>query len=129
MQRDVEFEVEMIDKSGGFIGALYFNKNENAAVALVREGLATVHSFSADALAWARQLYDAEVCLRSHSFCDLSLWLSSRRKQRKKSGMYVHPTTFTMFAHPARVVMAGLRRRSRTSSCTGRGASVRSTKT
>ncbi|TFK73990.1 transcription factor [Pluteus cervinus] len=60
MQRDVEFEVEMIDKSGGFIGALYLNKTENAAVALVREGLATVHSFSADALAWARQLYDAE---------------------------------------------------------------------
>ncbi|KAN0109313.1 hypothetical protein V8E52_009497 [Russula decolorans] len=60
MQRDVEIEIETTDKSGGFIGALYINKNENAAVTLVTEGLATVHSFSADTLPWARQLYDAE---------------------------------------------------------------------
>ncbi|KAH9054184.1 transcription factor [Lactarius vividus] len=60
MQRDVEIEIETTDKSGGFIGALYFNKNENAAVTLVSEGLATVHAFSADPLPWAKQLYDAE---------------------------------------------------------------------
>ncbi|KAI0268661.1 transcription factor [Gloeopeniophorella convolvens] len=60
MQRDVEIEIETTDKSGGFIGALYLNKNENAAVTLVSEGLATVHSFSADTLPWAKQLYDAE---------------------------------------------------------------------
>lgn len=61
MQRDVEFEVDTIDKSGGFIGSLYFNKTENVALALVKEGLATVHPFSAEGLSWARQLYDAEV--------------------------------------------------------------------
>ncbi|KAJ7703098.1 hypothetical protein B0H17DRAFT_1157205 [Mycena rosella] len=61
MQRDVEFEVDTIDKSGGFIGSLYLNKTDNAAVTLVKEGLATVHSFSADGLGWARQLYDAEI--------------------------------------------------------------------
>ncbi|KAF9481526.1 hypothetical protein BDN70DRAFT_830817 [Pholiota conissans] len=60
MQRDVEFEVESIDKSGGFIGSLYLNKTENVALALVKEGLATIHSFSADGLPWAKQLYDAE---------------------------------------------------------------------
>ena len=60
MQRDVEFEVDSIDKSGGFIGSLYLNKTENAALTLVKEGLATVHS-SADSLPWARQLYDIEV--------------------------------------------------------------------
>ncbi|KAI0305558.1 transcription factor [Multifurca ochricompacta] len=59
MQRDVEIEIETTDKSGGFIGALYL-KNENAAVTLVSEGLATVHSFSADTLPWAKQLYDTE---------------------------------------------------------------------
>ncbi|KAI9456612.1 transcription factor [Russula earlei] len=59
MQRDVEIEIETTDKSGGFIGALY-NKNENAAVTLVSEGLATVHAFSAETLPWAKQLYDAE---------------------------------------------------------------------
>lgn len=61
MQRDIEFEVDSIDKSGGFIGALYFNKTENVAITLVKEGLATVHDFSAEGLSWARQLYEAEV--------------------------------------------------------------------
>jgi staphylococcal nuclease domain-containing protein 1 len=61
MQRDVEIEVEAVDKSGGFIGTLYLNKTENAAIALVKEGLATVHQFSAEALSWSQQLYDAEV--------------------------------------------------------------------
>ncbi|KAL5528449.1 hypothetical protein ACEPAF_7585 [Sanghuangporus sanghuang] len=60
MQRDVEIETDAVDKSGGFIGALYLNKTENAAITLAREGLATVHSFSADFLPWAKQLYDAE---------------------------------------------------------------------
>jgi staphylococcal nuclease domain-containing protein 1 len=59
MQRDVEIEVDAVDKAGGFIGALYANK-ENAALALVREGLASVHAYSAEGLAWAKQLYDAE---------------------------------------------------------------------
>lgn len=61
MQRDVEIEVDSVDKSGGFIGALFINKTENAAVTLLQEGLATVHSYSADGLPWAKQLYDAEV--------------------------------------------------------------------
>lgn len=61
MQRDVDVEFDSTDKSGGFIGMMYMNKTENAAVDLVREGLASVHSYSADALAWAKQLYDAEV--------------------------------------------------------------------
>ncbi|KAG1737619.1 hypothetical protein EDB19DRAFT_1909600 [Suillus lakei] len=39
MQRDVEFEVDTVDKSG------------------VKEGLASVHSFSADGLSWSTQLY------------------------------------------------------------------------
>ncbi|KAF8743984.1 hypothetical protein AX14_013386 [Amanita brunnescens Koide BX004] len=60
MQRDVEFEVETTDKTGGFIGSLYLNKTENAAITLAKEGLATVHSYSADGLSWAKQLYDAE---------------------------------------------------------------------
>ncbi|PFH51564.1 hypothetical protein AMATHDRAFT_3013 [Amanita thiersii Skay4041] len=60
MQRDVEFEVETTDKTGGFIGSLYINKTENVAITLIREGLATVHSYSADSLPWVKQLYDAE---------------------------------------------------------------------
>jgi staphylococcal nuclease domain-containing protein 1 len=60
MQRDVEIELETVDKSGGFIGALYLNKTENAAVALAKEGLASTHPPSADNLPWAKELYDAE---------------------------------------------------------------------
>ncbi|KAG6845898.1 hypothetical protein H0H87_000704 [Tephrocybe sp. NHM501043] len=59
MQRDAEFEVDTVDKSGGFIGSLYINK-ENFALSLIREGLATVHSYSAEGLSWVRQLTDAE---------------------------------------------------------------------
>jgi staphylococcal nuclease domain-containing protein 1 len=60
MQRDVEVEFETVDKSGGFIGALYLNKTENAAITLAREGLAFVHEYSAQGLPWAKQLFDAE---------------------------------------------------------------------
>ncbi|KAH8079445.1 transcription factor [Cristinia sonorae] len=60
MQRDVEIEIYDVDKSGGFIGALFVNKTENAAITLAKEGLATVHSYSADGLSWAKALYDAE---------------------------------------------------------------------
>ncbi|KAF9227259.1 hypothetical protein BS17DRAFT_878228 [Gyrodon lividus] len=70
MQRDVEFEVDSVDKSGGFIGALWL-KNENAAVSLVREGYAPVHAFSADSLPWARQLYDAEAEAKQ---AQLNMW-------------------------------------------------------
>lgn len=61
MQRDVEIEVHDVDKSGGFIGALYLNKTENAALMLLREGLASVHDYSAEGLSYAKQLYEAEV--------------------------------------------------------------------
>ncbi|KAF9891218.1 hypothetical protein FE257_004782 [Aspergillus nanangensis] len=47
MQRDVEIDVETIDKVGGFIGTLYVNK-ENFTKVLLEEGLATVHAYSAE---------------------------------------------------------------------------------
>lgn len=73
MQRDVEVEVDSVDKNGGFIGALYLNKTENAAVALVREGLGTVHDYSAENLSWAKSLYDAQVCLYASAQLSISL--------------------------------------------------------
>jgi len=47
------------DKQGGFIGSMYIGGN-NVAVELVREGLASVHSFSADGLPFGRELTAAE---------------------------------------------------------------------
>jgi hypothetical protein len=90
MQRDVEIEIETTDKSGGFIGALYLNKNENAAVTLVSEGLATVHSFSADSLSWSKQLYDAEVRCQTILFSSILPHVSRRRRQKKHGGMYAY---------------------------------------
>ena len=58
----METEVETVDKSGGFIGTLWLNKNENTAVGPAQDGLATVHSYSADTLSWSKQLYATEVC-------------------------------------------------------------------
>jgi len=57
MQRDVDVEFDSIDKTGGFIGTMYISKTENAAVDLVWEGLANVHSYSANSLSWSKQLY------------------------------------------------------------------------
>ena len=83
MQRDVEFEVDSIDKSGGFIGSLYLNKTENAAMILVKEGLATVHS-SVDGLSWARQLYDTEVQWSVFSKVENIDYLTGRGKANKE---------------------------------------------
>ena len=58
-QRDVEIDVENVDKVGGFIGTLYVNR-ENFAKVLVEEGLATVHRYSAEQSGNARELLAAE---------------------------------------------------------------------
>ncbi|KAJ5183035.1 RNA-induced silencing complex nuclease component Tudor-SN [Penicillium capsulatum] len=58
-QRDVEIDVETIDKVGGFIGSLYVNK-ENFTKVLLEEGLATVHGYSAEQSGHANEYYAAE---------------------------------------------------------------------
>lgn len=58
-QRDVEIDVEDCDKMGGFIGTLYINR-ENFAKALLEEGLATVHAYSAEKSGNANELFAAE---------------------------------------------------------------------
>ncbi|KAJ5360728.1 RNA-induced silencing complex nuclease component Tudor-SN [Penicillium concentricum] len=59
MQRDVEIDVETIDKVGGFIGSLYINK-ENFTTVLLEEGLATVHAYSAEQSGHANEYFAAE---------------------------------------------------------------------
>ena len=58
-QRDVEIDVENTDKTGGFIGTLYINR-ENFAKILVEEGLASVHAYSAEQSGNANELFAAE---------------------------------------------------------------------
>lgn len=59
MQRDVEIDVEDTDKVGGFIGTMYVGR-ENFARALVEEGLAEVHAFSAEKSGHSNELFAAE---------------------------------------------------------------------
>ncbi|KAL4866802.1 hypothetical protein BDV12DRAFT_172284 [Aspergillus spectabilis] len=59
MQRDVEIDVETIDKVGGFIGTLYVNK-ENFTKILLEEGFATVHAYSAEQSGHATEYFAAE---------------------------------------------------------------------
>ncbi|CAG8286109.1 unnamed protein product [Penicillium salamii] len=59
LQRDVEIDVETIDKVGGFIGSLYINK-ENFTKVLLEEGLATVHAYSAEQSGHATEYFAAE---------------------------------------------------------------------
>lgn len=57
-QREVEIEVDSIDKAGNFIGFLWLD-NKNLSVQLVEEGLSTVH-FSAERTPYFRPLQIAE---------------------------------------------------------------------
>ncbi|KAF1344015.1 hypothetical protein BDV97DRAFT_373567 [Delphinella strobiligena] len=59
LQRDVEIDVEDIDKVGGFIGTMYINR-ESFAKQLVEEGLASVHAYSAEKSGNANELFAAE---------------------------------------------------------------------
>jgi len=59
MQRDVEIDVENIDKVGGFIGSMFVNR-ESMAKSLVEEGLASVHQYSAEKSGNANELFAAE---------------------------------------------------------------------
>ena len=59
MQRDVEIDVENTDKQGGFIGTMYVGR-ENFARALVEEGLAEVHAYSAEISGHGNELFAAE---------------------------------------------------------------------
>jgi staphylococcal nuclease domain-containing protein 1 len=58
-QRDVQIDVHNIDKTGGFIGEIYINR-ESFAKILVEEGLATVHQYSAEQSGNATELNAAQ---------------------------------------------------------------------
>ena len=59
MQREVEIEVESIDKGGNFIGWCFID-NTNLSVALVEEGFASSH-FTAERSNYGRLIAIAEV--------------------------------------------------------------------
>ncbi|ANB15882.1 transcription factor, putative [Sugiyamaella lignohabitans] len=61
-QRDVQFSVVNIDKTGGFIGHIYLpGSSIPLSIALVKEGLAEVHEFSAQQSGFQQVLDEAEI--------------------------------------------------------------------
>ena len=88
MQRDVEVEFDSTDKSGGFIGTMYVNK-ENVALELVKEGLAAIHAYSADALPWVKSLYEVEVRSELIHIIEPTRLSLCRPKPKQLSEMYV----------------------------------------
>lgn len=60
-QRDVQFTVVNVDKTGGFIGNVYIpGHNDTLAVILVKEGLAEVHEYSAQQSGVSQALFEAQ---------------------------------------------------------------------
>ncbi|KAF7729367.1 hypothetical protein EC973_004624 [Apophysomyces ossiformis] len=59
LQRDVEIEIDNVDKTGSFIGNLFI-QGENLAVSLLQRGFASVHEFSANESHYTNQFYTAE---------------------------------------------------------------------
>lgn len=59
LQRDVEIDVETIDKVGGFVGTLYINR-ENFTKLLLEEGFARVHTHSAEQSEHGAEIFAAE---------------------------------------------------------------------
>lgn len=59
LQKEVQIQVESVDKAGSFIGWLWLEATTNLSVALVEEGYAAVHP-NADRSEYARQLKTAE---------------------------------------------------------------------
>ncbi|KAF5092336.1 hypothetical protein D0Z03_002914 [Geotrichum reessii] len=60
-QRDVQFSVVGLDKTGGFIGNITIpHTKDTLSVILVKEGLAEVHEYSAQQSGFAQALFDAQ---------------------------------------------------------------------
>lgn len=90
MQRDVEIDVEDIDRVGGFIGTMYVNR-ENVTKGLVEEGLASVHQYSAEKAGHANELFEAENRAKA---AHKNMWhdWSPEKEASEKDGAAAAPT-------------------------------------
>lgn len=81
LQRDVSIHIESTDRNGqAVIGWLWTDNNVNLSVALVEEGLATVH-FSAEKSDYARQLKTAEDSAKAQRKKIWSTWVEEEKTE------------------------------------------------
>jgi staphylococcal nuclease domain-containing protein 1 len=87
LQRDVTLQVENVDKTGGFIGNIFLaeEKDSNCALLLLKNGLASVHDYSASQSSFASQFYAAE---KSAQELHIGIWkdfdASAQEKQEEE---------------------------------------------
>ncbi|OMJ09806.1 hypothetical protein AYI70_g4411, partial [Smittium culicis] len=65
MQRDVVIEIISADNTGGFIGNLFYSKETNLGIELLKAGLAEVHEYSASQMSNANLFFNAESIAKS----------------------------------------------------------------
>ncbi|KAJ1970507.1 hypothetical protein H4R35_005824, partial [Dimargaris xerosporica] len=94
LQRDVEIEVDTVDKSGGFIGTLWLSHDENFALALLEQGLAQVHEHSANHSSHANELFSKE---RAAKAAGLGLW-HAHQEENSQSPATITTTTAPLAA-------------------------------
>lgn len=81
LQREVEIEVESMDKGGNFIGYLFTKEgNENLSELLVKEGLASMH-FTAEKGNYMRQLQNGEDGAKGKK---LNIWQNYVPEEKKQ---------------------------------------------
>ncbi|KAL6493779.1 Translin-1 [Orobanche gracilis] len=71
MQRDVEIEVETVDRTGTFLGSLWGENRVNVAIPLLEAGLARIQSFGIDRVPEGHLLVRAE---QSAKMKKLKIW-------------------------------------------------------
>ncbi|EWC44535.1 hypothetical protein DRE_06707 [Drechslerella stenobrocha 248] len=96
-QRDVEIDIEAIDKANGFIGTMYVNR-ENLAKLLVEEGLAHVHAYSAEQSGHGPELFAAEKAAkeaRKNLWKDWTPGADDEEEEESSKGGAEEATTYT----------------------------------
>ncbi|KAJ2884312.1 hypothetical protein H4R27_002193 [Coemansia aciculifera] len=98
LQRNVEFEIEGVDKAGAFIGSLWLAKDQSLAEDLLRGGLASVHAFSADQSAHGPALHAAE---RQAQDAHRGLWADYDAAAAEAAGRHAEEEKKARYAEPA----------------------------
>lgn len=98
-QRDVQIDVFSVDKTGGFIGEIYINRERFSKI-LVEEGLATVHQYSAEHSGNAAELNSAQDRAKQARKNLWKDWNPSQDAEEDSTGM--HDTNGNSDATPAK---------------------------
>ena len=95
LQREVEIEVESMDKAGNFIGYLFVD-NTNLSLHLVQEGFASMH-FTAEKSAYGNQIRNAEENAKN---AKKRIWTNYAGEQEKVRLYHLHRNLLMSYLIP-----------------------------